>query len=334
MSTLTKNQQRRLRLQNKQKASDGVPVEPAPVEPTPAEPTPAPASDIPIKPANPIITREHVISKAGEMWKIHKEFVKKEPDFKKLTDKEQLDIFRTKLGFGPFMDEFPIVSRYLICTGQYSSVAFNRMLQKTEAMQHPEPSERPKGYMEDQWIRRQADYVQYLWETYQKGHYDNAQRKYVWAEAYKRLRGEFDDFRNMHKDIEERVKEEKKELAVKNTREFLERVASGTQKLSRQEEEYLLYQLQNITYKKMFGNVLKELLVKAKFVEPVHEAMGAGPENIPKITMIETVDVNRMGEVDEQYKPAALRGMEPVIEGDTAGDADDDDGEVIEEIEV
>jgi len=42
---------------------------------------------------------------------------------------------------------------------------------------------------------------------------------------------------------------------------------------------------------------------------------GKGPEQPPpKITMIETVEVERMNEIDDKYKPEELRGMEPVLE--------------------
>ena len=327
MSTLTKNQQRKLRLQRRQnpssddefleefrKENEKIVVAAPPVE---SPPKPAPNPDL-------HITRDQVLDKAGAMWKDYEKCHKTE-EFVERTLDEKLEYFRVNLGYGLFMDEFPVVSRYMVRDGQYSRRAFNRMLEKIEITKHPDASVRPKGYMEDQWARRQADYAQYLWEECQRGRYDNAMRKVVWQTTYDRLKGEFDDFRTLHKDVEERVKEEKKELAAKNARELLERVATGTQELTDDESKYLLYTLQNLTYQRMFSFVLKEIVAKVPRIESKGESMGEGPEHAPKVTMIETVDVNRMNEIDDKYKPKELRGMEPVLE-------EDSDGEVIEEI--
>ncbi len=215
----------------------------------------------------PLITEKDIITKADGMWQIVKEYVKSNPKFKNLQDKKKLEIFRERLGFGTFMEEFPIVSRYMICMGQYKSRAFQRFLDKMKRAKHPPPNERPKNYMEDQWIRWQADYVQYLWEEYQKRHYNNAERKWVWEETYKRLKGEFDDFRKMHDDIEEKIKEEKEELAAKNARELLERLQTGLQKLDTDEEAKLLKDLDLLVIKKNYGIVMQELLQKVKPTE-------------------------------------------------------------------
>jgi hypothetical protein len=189
------------------------------------------------------------------------------------------------------------------------------MLDKMVMTKHPE--NRPSGYMEDQWIRRQADYVQYLWEAYQTRHHNTAERQYIWQESYKRLKGEFDDFRDMHKEIEQKVKQEKKELAAKNVRELLNRIGEKTQNISKTDTLYLMDQLQHLAYKKMFSNCLKELLVIRPETIYKCAGQGKGPEKeAPKITMIETVEVERMNEIDDKYKPPELRGMEPVLNDD------------------
>ena len=307
---LSKTQQRRARLQSKKEKlnlkeaddltfldkfreevnSDAASVTPEVVPPTP------PKSDEYVVPKNKII------EKATEMWQAVKKYTKKHSEFKDMENQDKLDIFRTKLGYATFMDEFPIVSRYMVCYGQYTEKAFERMLKKIESVVHPPPDKRDKGYMEDQWVRRQADYVQYLWESYQKRHQNTAERQWIWQTTYDRLRKEFDDFRDMHKDIEERVKQERKTLAGQNARELLERIANNKQHLSTEEEELLLTQLQEVFNKKLNG-------IDDEEEEPK-------PDN-SKILMIETVNVERMNEIDDQYKPAELRGMEPVLENHT-----------------
>jgi hypothetical protein len=251
------------------------------------------------------IPRTKVIEKANEIWKVLKDYVISNPEFKSLKDQDKLDLFRTKFGYAIFMDEFPIVSRYMVCHGQYSPKAFDRMLMKIEKTVHPPPDKREPGYMEDQWIMRQADYVQYLWESYQKRHQNTAERQWVWKSTYNSLKKEFDDFRNMHKEIEERVKIEKKTLAGQNARELLASVVAGEQKLNSEEEAFMLDQLKQLFDKKKNSTI----------DEPDENSQDyTFNKKDPKILMIETVDVKRMKDIDDKYKPKELRGMEPIIE--------------------
>ena len=265
--------------------------------------------------SEPLVTEKDIISKADNLWRTLKDYVKANPRFKKYQDKKKLEIFREKLGFGAFMEEFPIVARYMICMGQYKTSAFKRFLDKMKRTKHPPPAERSKGYMEDQWIRWQADYVQYLWEEYQKRHYNNAERQWVWQETYKRLRGEFDDFRKMHDDIEERIKEEKDVLAAKNARELMQRLTTGTQKLSESDEKELLYELQNIVYKKNFNIVLKELVQKRQPTEVMydftnHPLVSKGAVLLPccgKLHLIRTFADWKCSENSVLRKPASIK---------------------------
>lgn len=264
-----------------------------------------------------LVTEQDIINKANFMWSEVKTVAKNDETFKKMKDKEKIEFFRTNMGYASFMDDHPIVTRYMICMGQYKPAAFKKYLEKIKRVKHPDVDKRDKGYMEDQWIRRQADYVQYLWECYQKRHFNNAERQWVWQNTYKSLRGEFDDFRNMHKDIETKVEEEKSVLAAKNARDLLERLKTGTQKLSPQEEELLLHELQTLLLKRRFSSVLEQLLQKVEPKEPTATGIGTGPDdNQPKITMIETVDAERMGEIDDKYKDPKYRGLEAVLGAD------------------
>ena len=334
MSSLTKNQKRRLRLKNKNVSRDtpsesqGTSTE-AQSKPTP--PASKPHNDGTMHPDTKTLSKEKIIKIAEAMWVDVKEHAKNNKDYVNMKDKDKLEFFRTKLGHAEFMTEYPIVARYMICYGQYSSKAFSRMLDKMVMTKHPE--NRPTGYMEDQWIRRQADYVQYLWEAYQTRHHNTAERQCIWQESYKRLKGEFDDFRNMHKEIEDKIKQEKKDLAAKNARELLNRLGEGTQRVSKEETVFLLNQLQRLSYKKMYSNCMNEILVKTKVIAHAASGQGCGPERpAPKITMIETVDVERMNEIDDKYKPPELRGMEPVLDDYGNGTGADDVDEITEEI--
>lgn len=198
---------------------------------------------------------ETALKEGAALWNAVKAEARN-PTFANLPDNKKIELFSVR--FHSFNREFPIVSRYLVCMGQYSKKAFKRYLDKIQKTRHPEARE--KGYMEDQWVRRQADYVRYLWESYTV-HYSRTDSNSIWQEAYKALSQEFTEFRSNHSKIKEKLEKadqvNKKEL----TRELLERLASGTQtldsenmndlmevmqfQLARQRREKLMTQIKN-----------------------------------------------------------------------------------------
>lgn len=254
---------------------------------------------------------DDIIAYANDMYEVLKKHVKKNPEFMQIADKKKLDFFRDKLNHKEFMTEFPIVSRYMICMGQYSKKAFKRLLDKISRTIHPPPTQRAKGYMEDQWVRRQADYVRYLWEEYQKkrkAHINPHEASAVWEDAYKSLKGEFDDFRNKYKEIENKTKEEKKTLAGENVQDLLARLSTGKQKLSKEDEELLLMNLKPLLWRKRFTvGPLQEMQTmvgegKIKYHDTELVSVGTAPEmkERPTITMIEHLaQPERIGEVPQ-----------------------------------
>ena len=258
--------------------------------------------------------KNSTVAKASAMWEVVKEY-RDSPAVKKLTDKQKLTYFREKHSFGMLMDELPIVTRYMICMGQYSAKALARVIDKSARLVHPPVDKRPKDYTQEQWICRQADYVQYMWEEYnKKKHYNMAERKYVWDSTYKLLKGEFDDFKNLHTDLTEKVEEEKKELAGSMARDLLQRIQEKTQPLAEADSQALAVDLVNLLYKKVFDNVITELTAEYPPLLETCTSYGTNENTAEKQTMrmIETVDTDRMAEIPDQYKPEELRGMEPV----------------------
>lgn len=249
---------------------------------------------------------ETLIVMGNAMWKKLKDTIKEDKDFVDMSDKKKITHFRDVLGYTEFMNEFPVMTRYMVCMGQYSSKAFRKFLDKIRITKHPPAEEREKGYMEDQWVRRQSDYVQYLWEAYQKGHYNNAEHKWVWKDAYKNLKGEFDDFRDKYKAIEKSTEEEKIKLSASNARDLLNRLKTGEQKLSDNDSAELLFLLKNKLYRRNFSDALKDLLSKVKYIYPVCLGLGKGPEEDtsekPTVRMVESVDEDRMGEIPAEYR--------------------------------
>lgn len=305
----TKSQQRRTRLQQKKNALEAQQNQEAQQTSTISRSIPETKENK--TPEDFGIPREKVVQKANEIWQVLKAYVATNPDFKNLKDQDKLEVFRTKFGYAMFLDEFPIVSRYMVCHGQYSSKAFDRILKKIEKIVHPPPDKRETGYMEDQWVMRQADYVQYLWESYQRRHQNTAERQWVWRSAYDNLKKEFDDFRNMHKEIEERVKTEKKTLAGQNARELLTRLASGGQNLNPDEQSLILEELRVILEKKTITESDPD---GQQEDDEDSQEYNFDKQKDSKILMIETVDVERMKDIDDKYKSKEFIGMEPILE--------------------
>ena len=135
---------------------------------------------------------------ANEMWDDLKKRVRADPSFIQLKDHEKVEVYQ-KTKFKDFYESFPIVCRYMLCMGQFSNKAFLRYLKKCEAMQpHKNPNKkREKGEAEDEWVKRQADYVRYLWESYQKQHFDKRDSNNIWQHAYQTLKQEFQDFKDI-----------------------------------------------------------------------------------------------------------------------------------------
>lgn len=246
---------------------------------------------------------------AGGMWKKVKEVVKLKPEFMDIDDTKKLEFFREKLNYKEFMTEFPIMCRYMVCMGQYSRKAFKRFLDRVRVTRAncPPPGERPKGYMEDQWIRRQADYVKFLWEAYQKGHWDRREAQYIWEDAYKKLKGEFDDFRDKYEDIKDSREKEKDALKASNARDLLERLRSGKQKLNDYDSFRLMYLLKNRLYKKRYNDCMKAIINDVPTLKHTARGVGEGaPEEDetkkPKVRMIEHVDENVYETLPDKYK--------------------------------
>lgn len=153
--------------------------------------------------------------------------------FIKMNDEAKMDYVKsTSEENAAFMKEYPIVARYAITMGQFSRVAFERFLKRVHFTEYVQPSERTKEYMSDQWIRRQADYLKFLWEEYtrRKRHFEPPESQFVWEHAYKLLKGELDDFTNRQEEIKKAIEMEKKQNVKELTHELLNRVVTGTQK--------------------------------------------------------------------------------------------------------
>jgi hypothetical protein len=150
----------------------------------------------------------------------------------------------------------------MICLGQYKMKAFKKMLTNNE---------NSSDKNEEQWIKRQADYVRFLWEEYNT--VDKKESDKIWLQTYETLSNEFKEFKELHEKMEKKVKEDdlkhKKELLY----EMSERIITGKQKLNDNDMKEFLSKLQDKLFKQRFRKLIKQLS-NIKRIEPVVEGLG------------------------------------------------------------
>jgi hypothetical protein len=221
------------------------------------------------------------VEKADAMWKDLKERVKADPAFVDLSDDEKIKIYQKE--FDKFYTAFPIVSRYMICMGQYSSKAMRRFLKKCDdAIKNMDITKpRDKSDTEDQWVRRQADYVRYLWESYQNIHFSSKEAQAIWQQAYDMLKKEFDDFKMLHDTIEQKMKKEEKVNKTELVHELIKRVADGEQKLDDRSSQVLLNQLKTKAYEQRRQKMIRQLKSDVPLVKPSRVFKGTVEDQMP-----------------------------------------------------
>ncbi len=206
------------------------------------------------------------INNASELWQDIKKRVRDDTDFVSLPDSKKIEIYQ-KSEFKDFYTNFPIVCRYMICMGQFSMKAFKRFLKKTQNMlklqqeqrQSRPITEKPKTNSEDEWVKRQADYVRYLWEAYQKSNFSTIEAQRVWQHAYTTLTKEFSDFKDLHKEIEEKLKVDGKTNKSEVVREMLSRVANEEQSFDEKTNEELIIKLNKQVIAQRRRNLLQQI---------------------------------------------------------------------------
>lgn len=190
---------------------------------------------------------------AESVWKHVQITAATTENYGELSQDEKMEIISKK--FKGFSEEFPIVSRYMVCFGQYKMNALEKMLQK---MKHSAFNVEGESN-EDIWIQRQADYVRYLWEECQTKRFQREESNQVWQTTYDALKKEFKDFKQLHKDSEQRIKDEDKKFKAELIKEAATRVISGTQQCDEEKLRRLVYIMKNRLYKQQFDEVLEKL---------------------------------------------------------------------------
>lgn len=208
---------------------------------------------------------------AEQIW-LNVQILMKSDLYEKMDDNKRIDLIQRD--FKEFYKNFPIVSRYMICLGQYSSNAFKKMLTKYNEEGLARNDRRSdKDENERLWISNQADYVRFLFEDF-NNNYSKKESDTVWQHTYDMLTTEFKEFKNMHDETEQQLKKD----AIKYKKELLyemsDRIVSGAQSLDDEAAQSLLTKLQDKLFKQRFKKTMIQLLTKVKVIDDGVEGVG------------------------------------------------------------
>ena len=225
---------------------------------------------------------------AEEIW-LNVQILLKTEQYAKMDDDQKVKLIQND--FKEFYKNFPIVSRYMICLGQYSMQAFKRMLIKCNETKKTDlarssSSEEVKDYNEKLWIIRQTDYVRFLWEDLnsQDGTFDQLESDNIWNQTHISLTSEFQQFKDLHDSAEEKVKMDK----IKHKRELLyemsERLISGDQMLDNNVSKNLMIKLMDKLYIQRSKKVIELIGLGTKYAVKEKEVvtLGIGTNDIAK----------------------------------------------------
>ena len=199
---------------------------------------------------------ESCVYDADRLYEDLKKRIVEDPLFAQKPDSEKIDIYQ-KSEFKEFYIGFPIVSRYMICMGQYNAKAFKKFLIKCQNTKSTERKETDTP--EELWVQRQADYIKYLWESYQKPHFNREHANDIWRHAYKTLLNEFKDFKDLHKTIEDRLKVDDKNNKTSMVKELLHRISNNEQTLDSDSSKELIIKLQDQIFVQRKNKVLADI---------------------------------------------------------------------------
>ena len=220
-------------------------------------------------------TIESSLNTASKMWDDLKKRVNENPSFVELPDHEKVRIYQDT-EYKNFYTEHPIVCRYMVCMGQFSGKAFKRYLLKCKSMsaQKHVIDKTVENPSEDRWIQRQADYVRYLWESYQRHHFNPNDAQDIWQNAYNTLSKECKDFKDMHKNIEEKMKIENKSNKAELVKEMLTRISSEEQTLDEHTTNRLIEKLKSQVIEQRRKKLIDQINSDVELIPPTRISQG------------------------------------------------------------
>jgi hypothetical protein len=204
------------------------------------------------------------LMEAEKLWLAVKIVALSNENFIHMKDEEKIDLIRKD--FAEFYNNFPIVSRYMVCMGQYSQKAFRKFLKQCEQKLNHSPVKREEDYMQNQWIECQASYVRYLWEESHIKKFSRKESNEIWQQAHRALTEEFKQFKDQHMKTEEKIKRDEKKHKVELFKEAVGRVSTGAQSLDLEKTRALVNKLRDKKYKQNYELALRQLEENTKFI--------------------------------------------------------------------
>lgn len=163
------------------------------------------------------------VDKAKAVWKDIKTTMKKEPLVKVMSESDRISYFY-KI-YSDFYQRFPIVARYMVSLGQFSSVAFDRYLRYCDM--HID-----KGLKKESiWLDQQATYVKFLYQAYHP-HCSVKELDGVYDEAMSSLKSEFNDFQDKIRGAKMAFKEREGQCQVSRFRNLEKEMILESDKVS------------------------------------------------------------------------------------------------------
>jgi hypothetical protein len=199
---------------------------------------------------------------AEQIW-LNVQVLMKSDLYANMDDKDKINLIQRD--FAEFYKNFPVVARYMICMGQYKMVAFKRMLYNSEeTAPRSVDKNASKDANEKLWIKRQADYVRFLWEEYQEVSYKtkpefNTSSDGIWKQAHTALTDEFKQFRDLHESMKQKIKEDKLVSKKEILYEMGNRIISGQQNLNEDATKTLISKLQTKLFLQRYKKVIAQI---------------------------------------------------------------------------
>jgi hypothetical protein len=155
------------------------------------------------------------VRKALELLKFNRDELLKQQDYAKLSIEQRINNIQSNEDYKPFCQEFPIVSKYIIAYGLFSSKAFVKYLD-WKAKLRPSDSIRTQlagNQREQEKFKNKYTYSVYVKFLYQdKNPHDSLKEiNRVYEMTYKELNNETESFFNMYEkskaDVEQKEEE-------------------------------------------------------------------------------------------------------------------------------
>lgn len=145
------------------------------------------------------------------------------PEFAQLSSSDQTRDFQK--AYPTFNRQHPMIMRYMIDGRHYNNRAFRLYLEKVTKTKAGDP---------DEFMKRQADYVIFLWKSTQKGHINTKVAQQIWRKAFDDIKKEMETFKDAQtrsQEIAAELKKEVSQMRMDNLRSEIEEIRNDPERM-------------------------------------------------------------------------------------------------------